>query len=79
MSDPRLPEAASAPERAHGTHGSGDTRDELDAPAPVRPGNEREEAGRRISPRDAGELADAGWGSSASGGSVSDKRAPDTP
>lgn len=70
----------SAPERAHGTHGKGDSREEYRNDERVHPGNESradtpsEEAALRDS---AGELGDAGWGSAASGGSVMDRRSPD--
>lgn len=77
MDDTKQPRADSAAERAHGTHGKGDDREERDEPSPIRPGNERVRAGERVSPDTAGELADAGWGSSAAGGSVSDKRSPE--
>lgn len=56
----------SAADRAHGTHGKGDTRERrLDA-ANVEPPN-----GRKA---DVGITSDANWGDTASGGSTIDKR-----
>jgi hypothetical protein len=73
-------EADSATERAHGTHGEGDDREQLDSNPPTRPGsNTREQnaepPAERVDPRHA-HLSDAGWGSSGAGGSVVDKRKP---
>jgi hypothetical protein len=70
----------SAADRAHGTHGKGDSREQYLAESPVEPGN----AGRPESAPDArayqqgqdGNLSDAAWGNAASGGSVIDKRSP---
>lgn len=56
----------SAARRAHGTHGRGDSREELETPAAPQPdvtkGSDRG--------------GSAGWGSEAAGGSDQDKRPP---
>ena len=56
----------SAAQRAHGTHGRGDSREELDTPAVPLPdmakGSDRG--------------GSSGWGSEASGGNDQDKRPP---
>ncbi|HEX6967139.1 MAG TPA: hypothetical protein VF166_15220 [Gemmatimonadaceae bacterium] len=77
----RITTTDSAPAKAHGTHGKGDDREQLDSRPPTLPGsNTREQddesPAERVDPRHA-HLSDAGWGSSGSGGSVVDKRARD--
>lgn len=56
----------SAAQRAHGTHGRGDSREELDTPtAPLPDMAKGSDRG-----------GSSGWGSEASGGSDQDKRPP---
>lgn len=55
----------SAADRAHGTHGKGDTREKRLDDAPVQPGHARGGDATRGSD---------GWGSEGAGGSVIDKR-----
>jgi hypothetical protein len=55
-----------ADDRAHGTHGKGDTREQKVDPVVSEPGVDASEP----------HFSDAGWGSAASGGSVIDKRPP---
>lgn len=55
----------SATKKAHGTHGKGDAREELESPAHPEP-DESEGQGRGT----------AAWGSEGAGGSVIDRRPP---
>jgi len=61
-----------AADRAHGTHGRGDAREERLDDATVDPGNTADVEARRKFVD--GRMGDAGWGSEASGGSSIDKR-----
>lgn len=63
----------SAADEGHGTHGRGDTRDELDSNPAVEPPTRKQED-LRSADQATGELANGQWGSAASGGSVVDKR-----
>ena len=70
----RVERAESATERAHGTHGQGDAREELRTDGPVYEGNEEQAPQRKMDDERTG---GAGWGSESAGGSVTDKRAPE--
>ncbi|MFL5575265.1 MAG: hypothetical protein ACJ79S_04785 [Gemmatimonadaceae bacterium] len=58
----------SAADRAHGTHGKGDVREQRLDEANVQPPNPPT--------ADVGLTSDANWGDAASGGSTIDKRSP---
>jgi hypothetical protein len=61
-----------AADRAHGTHGKGDAREERLDDAVVEPGNSADvEAQRKFVE---GRMGDPQWGSEGSGGSTVDKR-----
>ena len=64
-----------AADKAHGTHGRGDGREERLDEAQVEPGNtaDVEKEGKWKE----GRMGDAGWGSEGSGGSSIDKRGKD--
>jgi hypothetical protein len=74
-----------AGDRAHGTHGQGDSREERVDDVTVEPAT-REAARVREASSDAaaervketltGHMGDANWGDAASGGSTIDKRSP---
>ena len=69
----------SAADRAHGTHGKGDFREQDTGEKTPKPGNERVREQLAKNPEDAarkleGELGDAGWGSAGSGDSSVDAR-----
>lgn len=72
-----------ADDRAHGTHGKGDSREQrVDdvAPAPATADARRLRAASNTGSVDPeklmGQLGDASWGDAASGGSTIDKRSP---
>jgi hypothetical protein len=71
----------SATDRAHGTHGQGDSREQRVDESSVEPGNagkpESTPESRGYREGQDGNLSDAAWGNAASGGSVIDKRAPE--
>jgi len=80
MADEKPHYQTGAADRAHGTHGKGDAREErLDEPV-VEPGNagdpESAPESRAYQQGQEGNLSDAAWGNAASGGSVIDKRPP---
>ena len=85
MSEKRHDEIGAA-DKAHGTHGKGDAREQrIDdvAPEPATKDAARQrQAARPNSPEPlgdklTGQLGDASWGDAGSGGSTIDKRAPD--
>ena len=63
-----------AADKAHGAHGKGRAEERLQSEAPTEPGS----AGPSKTGEQHGEISDAGWGSEASGGSVVDKRSPES-
>jgi hypothetical protein len=69
-----------AADRAHGTHGKGDAREERLDDRVVEPGNSGKAQSAADPRRDPnahdGNLSDTGWGNAAAGGSVIDKRPP---
>ena len=69
-----------AADRAHGTHGKGDAREELESDSPSLAGNagrpESEPGSDAWQQGQGGNLKDAAWGNAAGGGSVIDKRSP---
>jgi hypothetical protein len=71
----------SAADKAHGTHGKGDSREQLVNDSPVEPGNagnpESAAESRAYRTGQEGNLADSAWGNAAAGGSVIDKRPPE--
>ena len=73
----------SAADRAHGTHGKGDSREQFADDRASKPGNERAaQAGegnvnpQKLANQLTSELGDAGWGAAASGDSSFDTRSP---
>jgi len=64
-----------ADDRAHGTHGKGDSREQRVDPATPEPGKDRKGALTSLEAATS-ELSDAGWGSAAAGDSSVDKRPP---
>jgi hypothetical protein len=77
---PRNMESAS--DRAHGTHGRGDERESRLDPAATEAGNAGDPASasraRKAADAEHGKLSDPAWGSGAAGGSVADKRPPES-
>lgn len=75
MSDKRHDEMG-ADDKAHGTHGKGDSREQRVDEATPDTGKDRPGAYKSLESATS-ELSDAGWGNAASGGSSVDKRPPE--